>query len=65
MRYQQQASRQTLGEGIAEYLAANPDLKRGAELPDAAREFFRCHDAVHREPRMGEIREAFGIRVAH
>ncbi|MGQ0546452.1 MAG: Coq4 family protein [Betaproteobacteria bacterium] len=45
--YERQDTRQTLRESIAEYFAANPDLKRGEDLPAAAREFFRCHDAAH------------------
>lgn len=45
--YERQDSRQSLDEGIAEYLAANPDLRRGSALPTQAREFFRCHDAAH------------------
>ena len=46
-RFESAASAQTLGEGLAEYYAANPGLKRGDSLSPQAREFFRCHDAVH------------------
>jgi hypothetical protein len=46
--FQSPNSPQTLAEGLAEYFAANPGLKRDAQLlsPDA-RQFFRSHDAVH------------------
>jgi hypothetical protein len=37
----------TLAQGLAEYYAASPWLKRGAELAEPARTFFACHDAVH------------------
>lgn len=37
----------TLAEGLAEYYAQNPFLKRGDTLGEDAAEFFRCHDAVH------------------
>lgn len=37
----------TLAEGLAEYYASNPDLKRDETLRPEARDFFRCHDAVH------------------
>jgi len=45
--FEAQATRMTLAEGLAEYYATNPDLKRGEALPPATRDFFRCHDAVH------------------
>lgn len=46
--YESQASSQTLAEGLAEYFAAHPDLKRDADLStEAARRFFRSHDVVH------------------
>ena len=39
---------QTLSEGLAEYLAANPSLKRQESLiSPEARQFFRSHDLVH------------------
>jgi hypothetical protein len=41
-------SKQTLAEGLAEYYAANPALKRGSDLQTPqARQFFESHDAVH------------------
>lgn len=46
-RFESIDSQQTLAEGIAEYLAMNPGLKRGDGLAAAAAEFFRCHDIVH------------------
>lgn len=45
--FEAQTARMTLAEGLAEYYAAHPELKRGEALPPAAREFFRRHDAVH------------------
>lgn len=38
---------QTLAEGLAEYFASNPMLKRDADLSPEARRFFQSHDAVH------------------
>lgn len=39
---------QSLAEGLAEYFAANPLLKRDEHLiSPEARQFFRSHDAVH------------------
>lgn len=47
-RYQSPTSTQTLAEGLAEYLAAHPHLKRDDELAaPEARAFFRSHDIVH------------------
>ena len=40
-------ARMTLAEGLADYYARNPGLKRGETLPPAAAAFFRRHDAVH------------------
>lgn len=37
----------TLAEGLADYYARNPLLKRGESLSGPAAEFFRCHDAAH------------------
>lgn len=45
--YMHQDSRCTLREGIAEYYRENPGLKRDADLRPEARDFFRCHDAIH------------------
>ena len=41
-------SAQTLSQGLAEYFAANPALKRqDSLLSPEARQFFRSHDIVH------------------
>ena len=41
-------STQTLAQGLAEYFAANPGLKReNSLLSQEARQFFRAHDVVH------------------
>lgn len=45
--FERQDTPQTLAEGLAEYARANPGLSRGDALSPEAREFFRCHDAVH------------------
>jgi hypothetical protein len=45
--FQRQNTSQTLAAGMAEYHAANPGLAAGRSLSPQAREFFRCHDAVH------------------
>lgn len=46
--FESPGSRQTLREGLAEYFAANPALKRDGDLVSPeARLFFRCHDTVH------------------
>ncbi len=47
-RFESQNSTQTLVEGLAEYFAANPFLKRddGLISPEA-KQFFRSHDIVH------------------
>jgi hypothetical protein len=45
--FQQQDCTLTLSEGLAEYYASNPRLKRGPSLSLSAQEFFRCHDAAH------------------
>ncbi|MBI3245784.1 MAG: hypothetical protein HYZ50_04665 [Deltaproteobacteria bacterium] len=45
--FEHQNSRQTLADSIAEYYKANPGLAQGRGMSQAAREFFRCHDAVH------------------
>lgn len=47
LAFRHQDSAQTLAEGIAEYYAAHPQLKRGAALSPDAQAFFRCHDTVH------------------
>jgi hypothetical protein len=45
--YMRQRCAMTLAEGLAEYLARYPLLAVAREGGPAAREFFRCHDAVH------------------
>jgi len=47
LAYQNQDSDLTFAEGVAEYYAAHPFLKRGDALSAEARAFFRCHDAIH------------------
>ena len=47
-RFELPDSTQTLAEGLAEYFASHPELKRDANLASGeARQFFRCHDVVH------------------
>lgn len=46
-RYQEPDSTLTLAEGLREYDATRGDLAGGRGASDAAREFFRCHDAAH------------------
>jgi len=47
-RFEAADSPQTLAEGLAEYFAVNPALKRDADIVSPeARRFFRSHDAVH------------------
>jgi hypothetical protein len=47
-QFQSAQSKQTLAEGVAEYFAAHPALKRESTLiSDGARQFFRSHDVVH------------------
>lgn len=46
--FESEKSAQTLAQGLAEYFAANPSLKRESALLSAeARQFFRSHDTVH------------------
>jgi hypothetical protein len=47
LTYQNQNAAISLAEGLAEYYREHPFLKRGDQLGPEAREFFRCHDAVH------------------
>ena len=47
LEYQRADSALTLEHGLAEYYASRGDLVRGRGISDAAREFFRCHDAAH------------------
>jgi hypothetical protein len=47
-RFESQNCTQTLAEGLAEYFAANPFLKRDEDLlSPEAKQFFRSHDTVH------------------
>lgn len=46
-QFQSPASIQTLAEALAEYYAANPEIKRGDALSPDARGFFLSHDVVH------------------
>lgn len=45
--FQQQDCVLTLAEGLAEYHRAQPGMEGGRACSPQAREFFRCHDAVH------------------
>jgi hypothetical protein len=47
LAYRRQNATSSLAEGLAEYYREHPFLKRGSDLAAEAREFFRCHDAVH------------------
>lgn len=47
-QFESAQSSQTLAEGLTEYFAANPLLKRETTLHSPqARQFFRSHDTVH------------------
>lgn len=46
-RFESAHSAQTLAEGLSEYYASNPTLKRGDHLSAEAQTFFRAHDVVH------------------
>jgi hypothetical protein len=46
-QFQSFASMQTLAAALAEYYAANPQLKRDDALSPEARDFFLSHDIVH------------------
>jgi hypothetical protein len=46
-QFQSATSTQTLDEALAEYYAANPQLKRGDALSAEAKSFFLSHDVVH------------------
>ncbi len=45
--YQRADSSLTLAEGLAEYFAANAEHFNTRHMTEPAREFFRCHDALH------------------
>jgi hypothetical protein len=47
LRYQDADSTLTLAEGLQDYYGSRSDLAGGRGASDAAREFFRCHDAAH------------------
>ena len=47
LAYQEQNSRQTLREGLAEYYALAPDLMGMEDLRPEAREALIAHDAAH------------------
>lgn len=47
-QFESAQSEQTLAEGLAEYFAANPNLKRDSDLlSPEAKQFFHSHDIVH------------------
>ena len=47
-QFESPRSLQTLAQGLAEYYASNPSLKRENSLRSAeAQQFFRSHDTVH------------------
>ncbi len=47
-QFESALSTQTLAQGLAEYFALNPSLKRqDSLLSPEARQFFRSHDTVH------------------
>lgn len=45
--FQHQRSEQTLAQGLAEYVAVNPNLADSRSMSAPANEFFRCHDVAH------------------
>jgi hypothetical protein len=47
LEYQHQEARLTLGDGLREYYASREGLVGGRGISEAARTFFRCHDAAH------------------
>jgi len=47
LEYTQPETTITLAEGLREYYASRDHLVTGRGMSDAAREFFRCHDAAH------------------
>ena len=47
-QFEDPGSKQTLSDGLAEYFASNPDLKRDSQLiAEVANQFFKGHDTVH------------------
>jgi hypothetical protein len=47
LEYQRPHTELTLAEGLREYYASREGLVSGRGISEAAREFFRCHDAAH------------------
>jgi hypothetical protein len=47
LEYQRPDTKLTLAEGLREYQASRDGLVSGRGVSQAAREFFRCHDAAH------------------
>jgi hypothetical protein len=47
LEYQRLDTELTLAEGLREYYASRDGLVSGRGISEAAREFFRCHDAAH------------------
>lgn len=45
--FEYQNSSQTLAAGIAEYHSRDAGIANARDLSPQARDFFRCHDAVH------------------
>jgi hypothetical protein len=47
-QFEDPGSKQTLADGLEEYFASNPGLKRDSQLmSEAAKQFFKGHDTVH------------------
>lgn len=47
LEYRRGDAKLTLAEGLREYYASRPGLVDGRGVSEAARQFFRCHDAAH------------------
>ena len=47
LEYTRPSTTITLADGLREYYASRDHLATGRGMSDAAREFFRCHDAAH------------------
>ncbi len=47
LEYQRQDASLTLADGLLEYYASREGLVGGRGISEAARTFFRCHDAAH------------------
>jgi hypothetical protein len=62
LRFESAQSEQTLAQGLAEYFAANPSLKRDSTLQSSqARKFFRSHDVVLHEAAAGQYAVGAGL----